>query len=186
MVKPNPGELLNDFHFLITNLSKEDYTGEYLAKIYSQRGNAERHQGEIKAAGKLSLSSSPRPKSHDRQNPVERGTGLAKEELGEVGIANAVRLQVSLLVYMLMHIARDIYHSPPQAEECETEESPQMQEAESRMHILSFREYLLNVGATLTRHSRYVTFLIASSGAEAWERFCTHFEQVRWHAVPDL
>ncbi len=87
---------------------------------------------------------------------------------------------------MLMHIARDILSCPPQAEECETAETPQMKEAKSRMHIHSFREYLLNVGAMFTRHSRYVTFLIASSGAEVWERFCTHSEQVRWHTESDL
>ena len=49
VVKPRPGELFNEFYFLVTNLDADTYLGEVLAALYSRRGKAEMHQGEIKA-----------------------------------------------------------------------------------------------------------------------------------------
>ena len=72
VVKPLPGKLINKLYYLVTNLPKETHPAEELAPMYPRRGNAERYQGEMHAACPLLLSSSPRPKSHYRNNPIER------------------------------------------------------------------------------------------------------------------
>ena len=61
VVKPRPGELFNEFHFWGTNADAALYTRKELAELYSACGKAEMHQGEIKQAGSLSLSSSQIP-----------------------------------------------------------------------------------------------------------------------------
>jgi len=37
----------------------------------------------------------------------------------------------------------------------------------------------------MARHGRYVTFYIAQSAAQAWQRFWEYFQQLRWHTVPE-
>ena len=113
VVKPRPGELFNDFYFLVTNLDADTHSGEVLAALYSRRGKAEMHQGEIKAICSLSFSSSPRAKSHYRNVPIAREDIAEADEDAEIQAENAVRLQVYLLVYQLLHISRCLLHSPP-------------------------------------------------------------------------
>ena len=200
VVRPCPMELFDRFYFLITNLDATQSTGEEVATTYSRRGKAEMHQGEIKAACTLSLSSSPRPKSHYRQNPIEREPP-SHDDAASIRPENIVRLFLYLLTYQLLHIARELFHGPPPMEADEdlqapTMDSPQnaedrtplepMEAEEPRLHIHSFRLYLLKIGATLTRHGRYATFSIAKSAVQAWQRFWNHFQQLRWHAVPDI
>ena len=130
VVKPRPGELFNDHHFLITNLGEELYTGQELALLYSRRGKAEMHQGEMKAACELSLPSSPRPKSHYRQVPIVREEAPEAEASArepEIRAENEAYLLIQLLVYQLIHIARSLYHSPPPPLEPEPDEEPPMQ-----------------------------------------------------------
>ena len=118
VVKPLPGKLINKLYYLVTNLPKETHPAEELAPMYPRRGNAERYQGEMHAACPLLLSSSPRPKSHYRNNPIERddstdtegteGQPVAKEEekYAEIRPENDARLQLRMLVYELIHIAQ--------------------------------------------------------------------------------
>ncbi len=54
------------------------------------------------------------------------------------------------------------------------------------MQITTFRLHLLKVGATLARHSRYVTFSIALSAEQLWIRFWDHLLRLRWHCLPDI
>ena len=230
VVKPRPGELFNDYHFLVTNLGEDLYAGEDLAVLYSQRGKAEMHQGEIKAACALSLPSSPRPKSHYRQAPIVREEAPEAEESAQapkIRAENEAYLLIQLLAYQLLHIARSLYHSPPPpvASESDADLPPQrtaelreavpsgtpldespdpvsetavdssphaqdntapISEEAPHLHIHSFRLQLLKVGASLARHGRYVTFYIAASAVQAWQRFWKHFQQLRWHTVPDF
>ena len=72
VVKPLRDERVNKLYYLVTNLPKETHPAEDLAPMYPRRGNAKRYQGEMHAACPLLLSSSPRPKSHYRNNPIER------------------------------------------------------------------------------------------------------------------
>jgi len=113
VVKPRAGELFNDCYFLVTNLDADTHSGEVLAALYSRRGKAEMHQGEIKAICTLSFSSSPRAKSHYRNVLIEREDSAEADEDAEVQAENAVRLQVYMLVYQLLHISRCLLHSPP-------------------------------------------------------------------------
>ncbi len=111
VIKSRPGELYDRVYFLVTNLDAEMYPGQKLVPMYSQRGKAEMHQGEMKIACSASLSSSPRPKSHYRQRPIERTYEVDPD--AEVGAENDVRLQVYMLAYQLLHISRCNLHSPP-------------------------------------------------------------------------
>ena len=125
VVKPLPGKLINKLYYLVSNLPKETHPAEELAPMYPRRGNAERYQGEMHAACPLLLSSSPRPKSHYRNNPIERddstdaegteGQPVTKEEekYAEIRPENDARLQVGMLVYELIHIAQQTEKGAP-------------------------------------------------------------------------
>ena len=54
------------------------------------------------------------------------------------------------------------------------------------MQVHTFRLHLLKVGATIARHSRYVTFSIALSAEQLWIRFWDHLQRLRWHCLPDI
>ncbi|MXW15746.1 MAG: IS1380 family transposase [Rhodothermaceae bacterium] len=220
VVRPRPMELFDRFYFLITNLSPTQSTGQELATTYRRRGKAEMHQGEIKAVSTWSLSSSPRPKSHYRETPIERPP-LSHNDADAAPIRpeNIVRLFLYLLTYQLLHIARDPFHAAappmeaaPQADrqvpapsESRLDESgelvptmgasatgeapapPDPVEAEApRLHLHSFRLYLLKIGATLARHGRYAIFSIAKSAEPMWQRFWDHFQPLRWYVIPDF
>ena len=96
VIKPRLGELFDEVYFLITHLEAQQYAGKDLAAMYSRRGKAEMHQGEIKAACQGSLRSSPRPKSHYRNHKLERKE-VAQDAV--VGAENAARLQLYRWVY---------------------------------------------------------------------------------------
>ena len=137
----------------------------------------------------------------------------------EVGMENAVRLLLYMLVYQLMHIARCILHSAPeqasgtleastqasasvsdtQSSALEEETSTitdtdtptqadetQTSEEESHLHIRTFREQVLKVGATIARHGRYIRFRIAQSAVEAWKRLWKHFGKLEWQELPSF
>ncbi|MCY4158972.1 MAG: hypothetical protein OXF48_05120 [Bacteroidetes bacterium] len=130
----------------------------------------------------MSLSSSPRPKPYYRGIRIQCAEDVheAADEM-EFRPENEARLLLSLLTYQLMHMARNLYHSPPTgkskqaqasillgessnpglatnsgegkpiqeitAEKVALEGVPDSNE-ESHLHILTFRLYLLKVGAT--------------------------------------
>ena len=54
------------------------------------------------------------------------------------------------------------------------------------MQTNTFRLHLLKVGATIARHSRYVTFSIALSAEQLWICFWDHLLRLRWHCLPDI
>lgn len=213
VIRPRPDELFDGYYFLITNLEEATYTGKELADLYSQRGKAELHQGEMKATCTFCFPSSPRPKSHYREVSIEREETEEVHPEDAVGMENAVRLQLYMLVYELLHIGRCTLHSAPelegaqasgaelrgihassQAEPVETEagcvaqttDTKEETLAEAHLHIYTFRVRVLKVGATIARHARYIIFRIAPSAVQAWRRFWNHFQRLRWHAVPDF
>jgi len=185
--------------------------------MYRQRGKAELHQGEMKAACTFAFSSSPCKKSHYRGKilPVTEENVATDDE--EVGMENAVRLLLYMLVYQLMHIGRCILYSAPGQEpetpEASTQavalvrdtpwsslnvesctladaenptEADQIREEEPHMHIRTFREQVLKVGAMMARHGRYIRFRIAQSAVEAWKRLWEHFGKLDWHELPSF
>ncbi len=72
------------------------------------QGKAEMHQGELKSACTLALSSTARPKTHYRDQPVQRPEPTVQEDT--IRPHNRVMLQVQLLVYQLLHVSRDMLH----------------------------------------------------------------------------
>ena len=213
VIRPRPQELFDGSYFLVTSLDRSDYSGEEVAKIYRQRGKAELHQGEMKAACKFAFSSSPRKKSHDRGKALAVIEESVPVDDDEVGMENAVRLLLYMLVYQLMHIARCILHSAPEqapeameasaqasasvsdtqwssldvegsTEACTLADETPTTEEEPHMHIRTFREQVLKVGAIMARHGRYIRFRIAQSAIEAWKRLWEHFGKLDWHELP--
>ena len=126
VVKPRPGEIFVDYYFLVTNLDVATRSGAELVALYRRRGKAEMHQGEIKAACDLSLSSSPRPKSHYRKVAIEHTEDAEADDDARVGAENAARLQLYMLAYELLHISRCLHHSPAPPVEV-TDEAPAVQ-----------------------------------------------------------
>jgi len=86
------GELFLDSFFLLTNAPVAQVSAERLLEHYRQRGTAEKDFGEWKQALDVSLSSSPRPKSHYRG--CEVGTPYVEPDSFA---ANEARLLLSLI-----------------------------------------------------------------------------------------
>ena len=67
-------------------------------------------------------------------------------------------------------------------EACTLADETPTTEEEPHMHIRTFREQVLKVGAIMARHGRYIRFRIAQSAIEAWKRLWEHFGKLDWHA----
>ncbi len=212
VIRPRPEELFDGYYFWVTNLDRSAYSGEEIAKMYRQRGKAELHQGEMKAACKFAFPSSPRKKSHYRGKALPVIGESVPVDDDEVGMENAMRLLLYMLVYPLMHIGRYILHSAPEqepeestqasasvsdtqwssldvegsTESCTLVDETQTTEEEPHMHIRTFREQVLNVGVVIARHGRYIRFRIAQSAIEAWKRLWEHFGTLDWHELPSF
>lgn len=210
VIRPRPEEIFDGYYFLVTSLDPSDFSGEEIAKIYRQRGKAELHQGEMKAACKFAFPSSPRKKSHYRGRELATIKESVPVDDDKVGMENAVRLLLYMLVYQLMHIGRCTLHSPPDqkpemqalasvrdiewssldvegsTESCILADETQTTEEEPHMHIRTFREQVLKVGAIMARHGRYIRFRIAQSAVEAWKRLWEHFGKLDWHELPNF
>ncbi len=187
---------------MITNLSQQEYSGEELATLYSERGKAEVHQGEMKASSEFAFSSSSRKKSSYRGRPIEHEP--CEEEIRP---ENGVRLQLYMLIYQLLHVGRCIMHGASESL-CEASEPETESEASDRdvdagqdadttspselpvaeekphMHIRAFILQLLKVGATIASSGRYIKVRIAYTAVDAWKQFWDNFEKLKWKAVP--
>src|SRR5690606_11998648 len=91
------GHLFLDHFFLLTNASREEMSAEALLAHYRQRGTAEKEFGDWKQALDLSLSSSPRPKTHYQGKAIE-----CSYPAPDSFAANEARLLLSLLAANLM------------------------------------------------------------------------------------
>ena len=67
------------------------------------------------AAGSMSLSSSPRAKSHYRNRIIKRKEQAEQTASGAVRAQNAAKLQLFMLTYQLLHVGRSVWHSVPGA-----------------------------------------------------------------------
>lgn len=92
--------LFLDHFFLVTNASVEEASAEELLGRYRGRGTAEKDFGEWQNALEPRLSSTPRPKSHYRGEPV-RSEYSEPNSFG----ANEARLLLSLMAANLLHAA---------------------------------------------------------------------------------
>lgn len=143
------GELFLDYFFLLTNVSVAVVPAEPLLERYRQRGTAEKDFGEWKQALDVSLSSSPRPKSHYRGCEVE--TPYTEPDSFA---ANEVRLLLSLIAANLMHAASALLERGEAA----------------RPSRERFRQLVLKTAARVVLSGRRITFVIESSRAAVWRR----------------
>ena len=87
----------------VRRLQLDLVTGEELLAMYRQRGKAEGHMGELMSVVNPALSSSPRPKRHNRGRPVENpGSGI------DAFACNETRLLLAVFGYQIMHAQRAV------------------------------------------------------------------------------
>ncbi|HJX26705.1 MAG TPA: IS1380 family transposase [Thermoanaerobaculia bacterium] len=151
------GELFLDYFFLLTNASVAEVSAEPLLERYRQRGTAEKDFGEWKQALDVSLSSSPRPKSHYRGREV----GSPYTEPDSFA-ANEVRLLLSLIAANLMHAASALLERGEAA----------------RPSRERFRQLVLKTAARVVLSGRRITFVIDSSRAAVWRRCARELERL--------
>ena len=135
-------------HFwLITNWSEAQMPAQSLLDLYRERGTAEGHFGELMSVLDPALSSSPRQKSHYRdQSPTVRTPP------GDAFAQNEVILLLNALAYNVAHAARVL-----------------MEEATGQgWSLLRVRERLLRVAARVLIHGRRALLVINEASARLW------------------
>lgn len=151
-------ELFVHHFWLITNWTAEQMSGEALLEHYRQRGTAEGHMGELMNVLRPALSSSPRPKSHYRdETPAKRtpsGDGFAQNE---------IILLLNALAYNVLHAARTMV-------EAATREGWSLQRV---------RERLLRVAGRVLVHGRRVVLVINNIAAALWTKLWSRLRLLR-------
>jgi hypothetical protein len=143
------GELFLDHFFLLTNASVAEVPAEALLERYRKRGETEKDFGEWKQTLDVSLSSSPRPKTHYRGTEVR--TPYSEPDSFA---ANEVRMLLSLIAANLMHAASALLE----------------REGTARPSRERFRQLFLKTAARVVLSGRRITFVIESSRATVWRR----------------
>jgi hypothetical protein len=150
------GELFSDHFFLLTNAPAGEVSGAALLERYRQRGTAEKDFGEWKNALDLSLSSTPRPKSHYREKiittPYEESDSFA---------ANEARMLLSLLAANVLTAAAELL-------------SRHLRQACSRER---FRQLVLRVAGRVLFSGRRITVVVNSAVAPLWSAVWTEMER---------
>ena len=149
------GELFLDHFFLLTNVPVQEESAAVLLERYRQRGKAEKDFGEWQNALDLSLSSSPRPKSHYQERPIVTPYDPA-DSFG----ANEARLLVSLLSANLLHAGRVLLERA-------------LREGVSRQR---FRQLVLKAAGRVLLTGRRVQVVIDAAHARLWRRFCQQLD----------
>jgi hypothetical protein len=90
VVQEHPTELFRNAFFLVTSLSREDYSGAQVLALYRRRGKAEAHMGEFKDVIGASLPCTSR-------GVASEATVLARSQ---------ALLSLRLLAYQLLHVLR--------------------------------------------------------------------------------
>ena len=158
VVLERPGEqghLFLDHFFLLTNTPEEQEDAAALLDRYRQRGKAEKDFGEWQNALDLSLSSTPRPKSHYRERPV-----VAPYDPADSFGANEARLLVSLLAANLLHAGRELLERA----------------LRQRFSRQRFRQLILKAAGRVLLSGRYVRVVINAAHARVWNRFCKQLD----------
>lgn len=173
VVLERPGEqeqLFLDHFFLLTNAPEQQESAAALLERYRQRGKAEKDFGEWQNALDLSLSSTPRPKSHYREHPI-----VSPYDPADSFGANEARLLVSLLAANLLHAGRVLL------------------ERALRQHFSRqrFRQLVLKAAGRVLLSGRRVHVVVDAAHAMVWSRFCKQLDALypargspRRHALP--
>ena len=144
------GELFLDHFFLLTNVDAAEVDARALLERYRARGEAEREFGDWKSSLALALSSSPRPKTHYRGQPV---TGPEPET--DSFAANEARLLLSLVAANLLRAGAELV-------------------SRGERQIMTrqrFRQLVLKAAGRVLLHGRRITLVIEAGRARVWQRF---------------
>jgi len=155
VVLERPGEqghLFLDHFFLLTSATPTEERASRLLDRYRQRGAAESDFGAFKSTLALTLSSSPRPKSHYRARPVQDPDAY---EAPDTFAANDARLRFALLASNVLAAGADLLSQA---------EKPRI----SRERL---RTLLLKTATRVRFGERRLTFIIDRSRAPLWQRF---------------
>lgn len=164
VVLERKGEFFPDSFFLVTNFSLMEMSAEELLEFYRARGTMERHIGEIKSVLDPRLSSSPRQKSHYRnEEPTRRTEPIDGEK------ANAATFLLFMLGYNLMNLVRNLLASA-------------QEEEEPVPSLGRVRERVLKVASRLIRSARYAFFLVNAAYREVWELLHERISTIEWTA----
>ena len=162
VVLERKGELFLHHFFLVTNFSWMQKPGPELLEFYRARGSMERHIGEIKSVLDPTLSSSPRRKSHYRnEEPANRTPPVDAEK------ANAATFLLFVLGYNLMNLVRNLLASS-------------QEEYEPVPSLARVRERVLKVATRLIRSARYAFFLVNAACREVWEILAERITRIEW------
>ncbi len=149
--------LFLDHFFLLSNASKEEIAAETLLEHYRQRATAEKDFGEWNQALDLSLSSSPRPKTHYRGATIEQ-----EYDEPDCFAANEARLLLSLIAANLMHTGAALLD----------------REVTARTSRERFRQLILKSAARVLLSGHRITVVIEAARAPLWERLVTELNQM--------
>lgn len=146
-------------HFwLITSWSPQQMPAEDLLEMYRQRGTAEGHMGELMNVLQPALSSSPRPKSHYRQEPPKK-----RFPSRDSFAINEVLFLLNVLAYNVMHAARIL-----------------MEDATGEgWSIKRLRERVLRIAGRVLVHSRRPMIVIAEASAKLWQGLLSQIAGLR-------
>jgi len=151
-----PGDLFLDHFWLITSLDKKRYPAEKLLALYRKRGKAEAHMGELMDVLDPALSSTRRPKQGDPVVPATTDTGVRAN--------NETLFLLNLLAYEILHFGRTLIEKA----------------THDGWSLRRFRERLLRVASRVIYHGRRLTFVIACSAADDWQRLWRKLNRLQW------
>ncbi len=155
--RPVQEGLFPDHFFLLSNAPAEAVDGPALLAHYRRRGEAEKDFGDWNQALALSLSSTPRTKTHYRGRVLQE----AFTEPDSFA-ANEARLLLSLLAANLMHAGAALLE----------------RESTRRMNRERFRQLVLKSAARVVLSGRRITVVVEASRARLWSRFVSELNRL--------
>jgi len=156
VVLERPDDLFLHHFWLVTNIPKQRCGGEDLLAQYRQRGKAEAHFGELMDVLNPALSASPRPWSDPDRPPALTDTGVYRN--------NETLFLMHVLAYQFLHTGRSV-----------------MEQATGQgWSLRRFRERLLRAAARVVKKGRRLTFVVAWSVAEDWQKLWRQLQRHRW------
>ena len=146
-------------HFwLITNWTPAQMDGAALLAMYRERGTAEGHMGELMDVLDPALSSTARPKSHYRGEPVERGRS------GDAFAQNEVLLLLNVLAYDVVHVARVLMETA----------------SGEGWSLRRVRERVLRVAARVLVHGRRAILVLGDASARLWSALWSRLRRLQY------
>ena len=156
VVVERPGDLFLDHFWLITSLDEKRYPADKLLTLYRKRGKAEAHMGELMDVLEPALSSARRSKKDDPVAQASTDTGVRPN--------NETLFLLNLLAYEILHMGRTLMEKA-------TREG---------WSLRRFRERILRVASRVICHGRRLTFVIAQSAADDWQKLWRKLNRLRW------